>query len=247
MTLEDRTCLVTGSSRGIGRGIAVDLGRQGANVAVNYRSSEEDAHETVELIEEAGGDAVAVQADVTEEDDVLTMREIIHDELGPIDVLINNAGITQDTRFVNMTKEEWDIVLDVHLGGMFLCSKIFYDDIREADQGRLINISSIVGKQGNFGQANYAAAKSGMFGFTRTLALELAPEGSTANCVAPGFTRTAMLEAVPEKVQEQIRGNIPLGRFGTVEDIACVVRFLASKDSSYLTGEVIDVNGGMDL
>ena len=247
MSLEDRTCLVTGSSRGIGRGIAVDLARQGANVAVNYRSSEEEAHETVELIEEAGRDAVAVQADVTEEDDVLTMREIIHDELGSIDVLINNAGITQDTRFVNMTKEEWDIVLDVHLGGMFLCSKVFYDDIREADEGRLINISSIVGKQGNFGQANYAAAKSGMFGFTRTLALELAPEGSTANCVAPGFTRTEMLEAVPENVQEQIRGNIPLGRFGTVEDIACVVRFLASEDSSYLTGEVIDVNGGMDL
>ena len=247
MSLEDRTCLVTGSSRGIGRGIAVDLARQGANVAVNYRSSEEEAHETVELIEEAGREAVAVQADVTEEDDVLTMREIIHDELGSIDVLINNAGITQDTRFVNMTKEEWDIVLDVHLGGMFLCSKIFYDDIREAEDGRLINISSIVGKQGNFGQANYAAAKSGMFGFTRTLALELAPEGSTANCVAPGFTRTEMLEAVPENVQEQIRGNIPLGRFGTVEDIACVVRFLASEDSSYLTGEVIDVNGGMDL
>jgi 3-oxoacyl-[acyl-carrier protein] reductase len=238
---------VTGSSRGIGQGLATELGTHGANVVVNCRSSVEAARDTVDDVAEAGGDGIAVQADVTDEDDVLAMREKVHDVFGPIDVLVNNAGITQDTRFVNMTKGEWDRVLDVHLGGMFLCSKVFYDDISEADEGRLINISSIVGKQGNFGQANYATAKSGMFGFTRTLALELAPSGSTANAVAPGFTRTQMLDEVPERVQESIREGIPLGRFGTVKDISCVVRFLASPESSYVTGEVIDVNGGMDL
>lgn len=247
MALDDRTCLVTGSSRGIGRGIATELGRHGANVAINYRSSESDARDAVEEVEAAGGDAMAVHADVTDEDDVRGMREEVHGHFGTVDVLINNAGITQDTRFVNMTKAEWDTVLDVHLGGMFLTTKIFYDDIREAHEGRLINISSIVGKQGNFGQANYATAKSGMFGFTRTLAIELASSGSTANCVAPGFTATEMLDAVPEKVKARIVEEIPLGRFGTVDDIANTVRFLASEDSSYITGEVIDVNGGMDL
>jgi len=247
MELQDRTCLVTGSSRGIGEGIATELGSHGANVVVNCHSAVEAAEETVEDVAAAGGEAIAIQADVTDEDDVQAMRDQVHDVFGPIDVLVNNAGITQDTRFVNMTKEEWDRVLDVHLGGMFLCTKVFYDDISDAEEGRLINISSIVGKQGNFGQANYATAKSGMFGFTRTLALELAPSGSTANAVAPGFTRTQMLDAVPEQVQESIREEIPLGRFGSVQDISCVVRFLAGPDSSYVTGEVIDVNGGMDL
>ena len=247
MALDDRTCLITGSSRGIGRGIAKELGRHGANVVINYRSSEAAAQDTVEAVEAEGGYAMAVQADVTDEDDVLRMRDEIHDHFGTVDVLINNAGITQDTRFVNMSKEEWDTVLDVHLGGMFLTTKIFYDDIREAHEGRLINISSIVGKQGNFGQANYATAKSGMFGFTRTLAIELASSGSTANCIAPGFTATEMLDAVPDKVKANIIDEIPLGRFGTVDDIACIVRFIASEDSSYITGEVIDVNGGMDL
>jgi len=247
MELDNRTCLVTGSSRGIGEGIARELASHGANVVVNCRSSVEAAENTVGAVEEAGGEAIAIPADVTDEDEVLAMREEVHDAFGRIDVLVNNAGITQDTRFVNMTKEEWDRVLDVHLGGMFLCSKVFYDDILEAEEGRLINISSIVGKQGNFGQANYATAKSGMFGFTRTLALELAPSGSTVNAVAPGFTRTQMLDNVPEKVQDSIREEIPLGRFGTVDDISCIVRFLASSHASYVTGEVIDVNGGMDL
>jgi len=247
MSFEDRTCLVTGSSRGIGAGIATELGSEGANVVVNCHSSVDAAEATVDDVEDAGGDAIAIQADVTSEDEVAELREEVHDEFGAIDVLVNNAGITQDTRFVNMSKGEWDRVLDVHLGGMFLCSKVFYDDIAESPNGRLVNISSIVGKQGNFGQANYATAKSGMFGFTRTLALELAPSGSTANAVAPGFTRTQMLDDVPERVQESIKEEIPLGRFGSVDDVSSIVRFLASESSSYITGEVIDVNGGMDL
>lgn len=245
--MDDRTCLVTGSSRGIGRGIAEELAAAGANVVINYRSSVDAAEDAVEAIEAQGGTAMAARADVTGRREVEAMREEIHDEFGPIDVLVNNAGITQDTRFENMTREEWDQVIDVHLGGAFNCTRTFFEDFKEADEGRLINISSIVGKQGNFGQANYAAAKSGLFGFTRTIALELARFGSTSNCVAPGFTATAMLDDVPEEIQEQIIEEIPLGRFGTVEDIANVVRFLASEDSSYITGEVIDVNGGTDL
>ncbi len=247
MGFEDRTCVITGSSRGIGRGIAEELADKGANVVVNYRSSKNEAEDVVETINAEGGDAIAVQADVTDEAEVATMQRKVREAFGPADVLINNAGVTDDTRFFEMTRSEWDNVIDVNLDGMFVCTKAFFDDISESDNGRLVNISSVVGKQGNFGQANYAAAKSGMFGFTRTIALELADSGSTANCVAPGFTQTDMLAAVPDRVQDQIRKQIPLDRFATVEDIAHTTRFIASPEASYITGEVIDVNGGMDL
>lgn len=245
--MDDRTCLVTGSSRGIGRGIATHLGTTGANVVINYRSSKAEAEEAVSTIEDAGGTAMAAQADVTDRDDVEAMQEAIHDQFGPVDVLVNNAGVTQDTKFEEMTREEWDQVIDVHLGGAFNVSQTFFEDIKAAEEGRIINISSVVGKQGNFGQANYSTAKSGLFGFTRTLALEFAPHDSTVNCVAPGFIETSMLEKVPEKVKEEILDDIPRGRFGTIDDIAAAVRFLASKESSYITGEVLDINGGMDL
>jgi len=245
--MDTRTCLVTGSSRGIGRGIAIHLGNSGANVVVNYRSSNEEAQEVVDTIESNGGTAIAVQGDVTDRSDVEAMRETINDEFGSIEVLVNNAGVTQDTKFENMTREEWDQVIDVHLGGAFNVSQTFFEDIKAADEGRIINISSVVGKQGNFGQANYATAKSGLFGFTRTLALELAPYDSTVNSVAPGFIETSMLESIPEKVKQNILDDIPRGRFGTIDDIAAAVRFLASEESSYITGEVLDVNGGMDL
>ncbi len=245
--MSGRTCVVTGSARGIGRGIAEDFGRHGANVVVNYRSSEESAHETVAAVEDAGGEAIAVRADVTDTAEIEAMRDRTHERFGPADVLVNNAGINRDTRFHEMDAEEWNAVLEVNLGGTFNATKAYYQDITQADDGRLINISSIVGKQGNFGQANYAAAKSGMFGFTRTLAIELAAGGSTANCVAPGFTETDMLQSVPERVRERIVADIPLGRFASIDEIAGVVRFLASPESAYVTGEVIDVNGGMDL
>jgi 3-oxoacyl-[acyl-carrier protein] reductase len=145
-----------------------------------------------------------------------------------------------------MTREDWDRVIDVNLGGTFNCTHCFFEDIRSAEEGRLINISSVVGQQGNYGQANYATTKSGLFGFTRTLALELASEGSTANCVAPGFVETDMLADVPERVQEHILKRIPLDRFATPEDITGIVRFLASRESSYMTGQVLGVNGGME-
>jgi len=216
-------------------------------VVINYRSSTTKAEDVVEEIRTGGGSAMAAQADVTGRREVEAMREEIHDEFGEIDVLVNNAGITQDTRFEEMTREEWDQVIDVNLGGVFNVTQTFFDDIKTAEEGRLINISSIVGKQGNFGQANYATAKSGLFGFTRTIALELARSGSTANAVCPGFTETDMLAEVDDHIQEKILEDIPLDRFATIDDIASTVRFLASEDSSYITGEVIDVNGGMDL
>jgi 3-oxoacyl-[acyl-carrier protein] reductase len=246
MMLEGQTCLVTGSSRGIGRGIATDLADRGADVVVNYRSSAAEAEAVVGKIETAGGRAIAAQADVSEFDDVIDMYEEVESAFGGIDVLVNNAGITIDKKFENMTRDDWDAVVDVNLGGVFNCTKVFFEDIRGSDHGRLINISSVVGQQGNYGQANYAATKSGLFGFTRTIALELASSGSTANCVAPGFVATDMLDEVPERVQEKILRNIPLDRFATVEDISGIVSFVASEESSYMTGQVIGVNGGME-
>jgi len=244
--LEGQTCLVTGSSRGIGRGIALDFAENGAQVVVNYRSSQEKADQVVGEIEAGGGEAIAVQADVADMDDVQRMRDEVHEAFGPIDVLVNNAGITIDKKFDAMTREDWDRVMDVNLGGVFNCTNAFWKDVRDADEGRLINISSVVGQQGNYGQANYATTKSGLFGFTRTVALELAHENSTANCVAPGFVATDMLENVPERVQEKILRRIPLDRFAEVEDICGIVRFVASKESSYMTGQILPVNGGME-
>jgi len=246
MNLDAQTCVVTGSSRGIGRGIATDLGEHGANVVVNYRSSQREAKDVAEAIRASGGDAIAAQADVSKADEVEALREEVHDEFGGVDVLVNNAGITIDKKFENMTREDWDTVIEVNLGGVYNCTDTFYDDLKGADHGRLINISSVVGQQGNIGQANYATTKSGLFGFTRTLALELAHTGATANCVAPGFVETDMLEEVPERVQEKILRQIPLDRFATVEDIAGIVRFVASEESSYMTGQVLGVNGGME-
>jgi 3-oxoacyl-[acyl-carrier protein] reductase len=244
--LDGQTCLVTGASRGIGRGIAQELAAHDAEVVVNYRSSHDRAREVVAGIEAEGGTAMAAQADVADYDDVAEMVREVRGTFGGVDVLVNNAGITVDKKFANMTPEDWRTVIDVNLNGVFNCTHCLYDDIREADHGRLINISSVVGQQGNYGQANYAAAKAGLFGFTRTIALEMASTGSTANCVSPGFVKTDMLEKVPERVQEKILQRIPLDRFATVDDIACTVRFVASPESSYMTGQVIGVNGGME-
>jgi 3-oxoacyl-[acyl-carrier protein] reductase len=174
------------------------------------------------------------------------MHETAREAFGPVDVLVNNAGVTVDRKFENMTREDWDRVIEVNLGGVYNCTEACFEDIRAAEEGRLINISSVVGQQGNYGQANYAATKSGLFGFTRTLALELAREGSTANCVAPGFVKTDMLDPVPERVKQNILDRIPLSRFAEVEDVVGVVRFLASEESSYMTGQVLSVNGGME-
>lgn len=245
-SLQDKTCVVTGASRGIGRAIALDLARRGADVVVNYRSSAAAAQAVSEEIEAEDGNALIAQADDGNRSDVKTMADRVHDEFGSIDVLVNNAGVTIDKPFDQMTWEDWNRVIEVNLGGAFHCTKAFYEDIKNADQGRLINISSVIAQQGNYGQSNYAASKSALFGFTRSLALELAPHGSTANCVAPGYTQTDMVESVREDIQDQIREQIPLERFASVQEIACTVRFLASDETSYITGEVINVNGGMN-
>ena len=242
-----KTCVVTGSSRGIGREIALTLGEAGANVVVNYRSSPESAVSVVEEIEPTAGTAIDVQADVTDPEDVAALAETVTSAFGSVDVLVNNAGVTADARFEDLDEEAWHRVVDVNLNGVFNCTRQFYDDIRAAENGRLINVSSVVGERGSFGQANYAATKSALFGFTRTLARELAPHGSTANCVAPGYTRTEMVEAVREDVQDRIREDIPLGRFATPAEIASAVEFLASDGASYVTGEVLSVNGGMHV
>ena len=246
MTVTDQTCIVTGASRGIGRETAEQLGREGANVVVNFRSSEGPAYDVVDRIEEAGGRAIALQADVSEHEQTEAMREDVHAAFGPIDVLVNNAGITVDKRFSDMTREDWDRVMDVNLGGLYNCTHCFFDDLKRAEHGRLINVSSVVGQQGNYGQANYAATKSGMFGFTRTIALELARSGSTANCVAPGFTNTDMLDEVSDEIREKILKRIPLNRFAEVDDVAAAIRFLAGVESGYMTGQVIGINGGME-
>jgi len=246
MSLHGRTCLVTGASKGIGRGIAEELGSEGANVVVNYRSSEEAAYDVRDAIDEGPGAAIVAQADVSNVDEVEEMYETTREAFGQIDALVNNAGVTVDRKFENMTREEWDRVIDVNLGGVYNCTKVCFGDIRNAHEGRLINISSVVGQQGNYGQANYATTKSGLFGFTRTIALELAREGSTANCVAPGFVMTDMLADVPDRVKEGILERIPLDRFAEVEDIVPIVAFLAREESSYMTGQILGVNGGME-
>ncbi len=243
--VERQVCVVTGASRGIGRGIALDLGRHGASVVVNYNESEEKAHEVVDEINAGDGEAIAVQADVSDFDAVTEMRDEVRDEYGGIDVLVNNAGITVDKKFVNMEPEDWSRVIDTNLTGAFNATKAFFNDISISSNGRLVNISSVMAQRGNYGQANFTAAESGLFGFTRTLALELAASNSTANCVAMGFTKTDMLDKVDEDVQEKIRDRIPLGRFAEVEDVTGIVRFLAGKESGYMTGQILGINGGM--
>ena len=241
-----RTVVVAGTGPRIGESVARRFADEGCSVALFARSEEYLEELASDVSAESPGDALAVPTDVTDPAGVAAGFERVREAFGPVDVLVNNAGITIDKKFENMTREDWDRVMQVNLGGVFNCTKVYFDDIRDAEGGRLINISSVVGQQGNYGQANYATTKSGLFGFTRTIALELAHEHSTANCVAPGFVETDMLETVPERVQEKILDRIPLSRFATTDDVAGIVRFLASEDSSYMTGQILAVNGGME-
>ncbi|MGD6879423.1 3-oxoacyl-[acyl-carrier-protein] reductase [Bacillus infantis] len=245
MKLEGKSAIVTGASRGIGREIALELARQGANVAVNYSGSEAKANETVEEIKALGRDSFAVKADVSDSEAVTAMMKETIERFGSIDILVNNAGITRDNLLMRMKEEEWDEVISINLKGVFLCTKAATRQMMKQRSGRIINVSSIVGVSGNPGQANYVAAKAGVIGLTKTSAKELATRGITVNAIAPGFISTDMTDKLNEEVKEQMLSGIPLGRLGEPSDIAKVALFLASEDSRYMTGQTLHVDGGM--
>ncbi|MDO6847373.1 3-oxoacyl-[acyl-carrier-protein] reductase [Priestia megaterium] len=243
--LQGKVAVVTGASRGIGRAVAIELGKLGAKVVVNYSGSEAKALEVVDEIKGLGTDAIAVQANVAESDSVQAMIKEAISTFGSVDILVNNAGITRDNLLIRMKEDEWDDVINTNLKGVFLCTKAVTRQMMKQRAGRIINISSIVGVSGNAGQANYVAAKSGVIGLTKTTAKELASRNITVNAVAPGFIATEMTDKLNEEVQAEMLKQIPLASFGQPEDVANAVAFLASDASRYITGQTIHVDGGM--
>ena len=245
MELKGQVALVTGASRGIGRAIALALAEAGAGVAVNYLTAEDRAKEVVRAIEALGRPALLCPGDVSEYGAVVAMRERVAAALGPVAILVNNAGVSADKSFLKMTAAMWRQVLAVNLDGVFNCSKVFVDDMVQAGYGRIVNITSVIGQIGNFGQANYAESKSGAMALTKTLAKELAAKGITVNAVAPGFIQTDMVAAMPPAVRERILAQIPLRQFGRPEEVARAVLFLVSPEAGYVTGQEISINGGL--
>lgn len=241
--LQGKVALVTGGSRGIGRAIAVELAKEGASVAVVYQANEAKAQEVVDEIAGLGGKAVALQAHIGKSDEARGVVKQAVEKLGRLDILVNNAGITRDSSIKKMTDAQWEEVVQTNLNGCFYTTSAAVPVMTEQGGGRIINVSSMNGQVGAFGQANYSASKGGIIAFTRTAALELARTGITVNTVAPGFTETDMFAEVPDKIREQIIGRIPMGRFGKPEEIAKAVVFLAA-DGDYITGAQINVNGG---
>ena len=241
--LSGQTALVTGASRGIGKAIALKLGEAGAEVIVNYSNSPQKAEEVVAAIKSTGGKAYAIQANVSNEEEVNKLIKAIIERNGQIDVLINNAGITRDVLLMRMKTEDWSNVIDLNLTGVFLCSRAVSRPMLKQKRGRIINVTSVVGLMGNAGQANYAAAKAGVIGFTKSAAKEFASRGITVNAVAPVFISTDMTKGLEV---DGILAAIPLGSFGTPEQVAGTVKFLAADPSAaYITGQVIQVDGGM--
>ena len=245
MNLSGKVALVTGASRGIGKACALYLAELGAKVAINYSRSSEQADQVVAQIKEMGGEAIAIRADVSKQAEVEIMVDETIKSLGGLDILINNAGVTKDTLLIRMKEEDWDQVLDINLKGAFLVTKAAAKYMMKKRQGKIINISSVIGVSGNAGQANYAASKAGIIGFSKSIAKELAPRGILVNIIAPGFIDTDMTDVLNDQVKEAILSQIPLGRYGDPEDIAYLVGFLSSDQSQYITGQVIHVDGGM--
>jgi 3-oxoacyl-(acyl-carrier-protein) reductase len=246
-SLEGKSALVTGGSRGIGKAVALALAARGADVGVTCFTGCKFAEDVRAQIRDLGRRAEYFAHDVADAAEVSKLAAEVTDTFGDIDILVNNAGITRDRSFKKMTQEMWDAVIAVNLTGVFVVTKQFIDGMAERGWGRVINISSIVGEVGNFGQANYAAAKAGVIGLTKTLAREYARKGITVNAVAPGFIKTRMLQDVPEKALEAIVNMTPVGRLGEPVEIAAGVAFLASPAASYITGHVLDINGGMAM
>lgn len=244
MQLQDKVAVVTGSTKGIGKEIALEFARRGAKVVVSGRNAER-AEAVCAEIKAAGGSAMAVVGDVSRMADAQQLIERALEQFGQIDVLVNNAGITRDNLLMRMKEEEWDEVLAINLKGAFNCIKSVTRQMMKQRSGRIINITSVVGQMGNAGQANYAASKAGIIGLTKSVARELASRNITCNAVAPGFIETDMTGALDEKVRESLQAQIPLGRLGSVLDVARVTAFLAGDEAAYITGQVINVDGGM--
>lgn len=244
MRLEGKNVLITGAAQGIGKSIAVEMAKEGANIGVadiNITTAESAAQEISAL----GVKSTALQLNVADQSSVTDAVQAFTKELGSLDVLVNNAGITRDTLLMRMKEEDWDTVLNINLKGTFLCTKEAVKIMAKQRYGKIINISSVVAFIGNPGQANYSASKAGLIGLTRTTAREYAPRGIRVNAIAPGFIKTAMTDVLPDNVKDEMMKAIPLGQFGTPEDVAQAAIFLSSPESDYLTGQVIHVNGGM--
>lgn len=246
LLLHGKVAIVTGASRGIGRAIAVAMAREGASVVINFTANESAAHETLVAVEAAGGQGVVVRADVADASDCEKLVRTALDIFGKIDILVNNAGITRDNIVARMKLEEWQSVIDTNLSGAFNCAKaVMRPLLKQKSGGRIINLSSVIGQAGGAGQANYAAAKAGLIGLTKSLAKELASRQITVNAVAPGYIETEMTSVLLEDIKSDILKQIPLGRFGLPEDVAEAVVFLASERAAYITGQVIAIDGGL--
>jgi 3-oxoacyl-[acyl-carrier protein] reductase len=245
MTLENKIAVVTGGSRGLGRGVALELAKRGAKVVVNYNSKAEAANEVVELIKQGGSDAIAVQADVSKLDEAQKLIKAATDFGGRLDILVNNAGLTRDMLLAMMPESDWDLVINTNLKSAYNCSKAALRPMMRQKYGRIINMTSVAGLAGNGGQTNYSASKAGLIGFTKSLAKEVGPRNITVNAVAPGYVTTDLTASLPKDLIEGMLKLTPLGRLGNVEDVAYAVAFLASDESSYITGHVLTVDGGM--
>ncbi|MGP1586354.1 MAG: 3-oxoacyl-[acyl-carrier-protein] reductase [Schwartzia sp. (in: firmicutes)] len=245
MLLDGRYALVTGASRGIGRAVALALAAEGASVALNFAGNVAAAEAVKGEIERSGGKALLVPADVSNETAVEDMVKTVAETFGGIDILVNNAGITRDGLLLRMKEADWDAVLDTNLKGVFLCAKAVSKLMMKKRYGRIVNMASVVGLVGNASQANYAAAKAGVIGFTKAMAKEMASRGITVNAIAPGFIHSDMTDVLPDKVKEAMLAGIPLGRAGEPDDVAKAALFLAADQAAYITGQVLQVDGGM--
>jgi 3-oxoacyl-[acyl-carrier protein] reductase len=243
--LKGKCAVITGASRGIGKAIALKLASLGANIVINYRSNEKEALEVENEIKNMGAEAIIVKGDISKLQEVENLVLVAKEKFGNIDIMVNNAGITKDTLILRMKEEDFDSVIDVNLKGVFNCLKAITPIMVKQKHGKIINLSSVVGITGNAGQVNYSASKAGVIGMTKSLAREVGSRGINVNAVAPGYIETDMTEALGDKYKEEMKKNIPLKRLGKAEDVAEVVAFLASESSNYVTGQVIQVDGGM--